>query len=205
MAGGRICAPILIHSIDSEIIIGAGGFAEIRKVIVNIVKRLESENPELRNANSNTAQQRTVKMSLVRKVAAKEKLFFEKQIIFHIGKGSCIFINKYFDPKLDPEAVGIDKSAFEDSLFTEFCQEKSLNYYLAKMSSILSIKYKIFLLYQVVIGLRFLRDYGVVHLDIKPENILVKMGSDSSNVFALAKIIDFGEAYCETSISKSNG
>lgn len=132
-------------------------------------------------------------------------MFFEKQIIFHIGKGSCIFINKYFDPKLDPEAVGIDKSAFEDSLFTEFCQEKSLNYYLAKMSSILSIKYKIFLMYQVVVGLRFLRDYGVVHLDIKPENILIKMGSDSSNVFALAKIIDFGEAYCETSISKSKG
>lgn len=42
MAGGRICTPILVHSIDSEIIIGAGGFAEIRKVVVNIVKRTES-------------------------------------------------------------------------------------------------------------------------------------------------------------------
>ena len=65
------------------------------------------------------------------------------------------------------------------------------------MSSILSIRYKIFLIYQVVIGLRFLRDYGIVHLDIKPENILVKMASNSAaSVFALAKIIDFGEAFC---------
>ena len=35
-----------------------------------------------------------------------------------MGKGSCIFINKYYDVKLDPEAVGIDKATLDDSLFT---------------------------------------------------------------------------------------
>lgn len=36
------------------------------------------------------------------------------------------------------------------------------------MKSILSIKTKIFWLYQISIGLRYLRDFGVVHLDMKP-------------------------------------
>jgi serine/threonine protein kinase len=60
------------------------------------------------------------------------------------------------------------------------------------MHSIISTKTKVFLIYQVSVGLRFLRDNGVVHLDVKPENILIKMASTGSSSFALAKIIDFG-------------
>lgn len=43
---------------------------------------------------------RITRQSLVRKYASKEKLFWEKSVIQHIGKGSCIFINKYYEPKL---------------------------------------------------------------------------------------------------------
>jgi serine/threonine protein kinase len=84
----------------------------------------------------------------------------------------------------------------------DYCQDKSLNNYINKLSSIMSIKIKIFLLYQVTVGLRYLRDSGIVHLDMKPENLLVKMASMSSNNLAIIKIIDFGEAYGEYLISK---
>lgn len=67
----------------------------------------------------------------------------------------------------------------------------------------MSMKVKIFLLYQVSVGLRYLRDFGVVHLDMKPENLLVKMASSViSSAFALVKIIDYGEAYCQLLLSK---
>lgn len=36
------------------------------------------------------------------------------------------------------------------------------------MKPVLSVKSRVFWLYQVSIGLRFLRDLGVVHLDVKP-------------------------------------
>lgn len=110
-----------------------------------------------------------------------------------MGIGSCVFINKYYEPKLDPEAVGIDKGYLDGSLFMEYCQEKSLNNYLNKFNSIMSMKVKIFLLSQAIIGLRCLRDFGVVHLDMKPENLLVKIAASvTSSAFALIKIIDFG-------------
>lgn len=65
------------------------------------------------------------------------------------------------------------------------------------MNSIISVKNKIFWLYQVSVGLRFLRDLGVVHLDMKPENLLIKvMSNGPNNAFTIIKIIDFGEAYC---------
>lgn len=34
-----------------------------------------------------------------------------------MGVGSCVFINKYYEPKLDAEAVGIDKTFLDSSIF----------------------------------------------------------------------------------------
>ena len=121
-----------------------------------------------------------------------------------MGVGSCVFINKYYESKLDAEAVGIDKTFLDSSIFMQYCQEKSLNNYLNKLSSIMSMKIKIFLLSQVTIGLRYLRDFGIVHLDMKPQNLLVKMAATTTtNAFALIKIIDFGQAYGQYLINKS--
>lgn len=55
---------------------------------------------------------------------------------------------------------------------------------------------KLFFLFEVVIALRFLRDNGIVHIDLKPENVLVKIVGDAKqNVHYLIKLIDFGESY----------
>jgi serine/threonine protein kinase len=37
---------------------------------------------------------------------------------------------------------------------------------------------KLFFLYEIIIALRFLRDNKIAHLDLKPQNILVKIVSD---------------------------
>lgn len=80
----------------------------------------------------------------------------------------------------------------DDSIFMEYCPERSLNHYLAKMNSILSIRSKLFILYQICIALRFLRDHGVTHLDVKPENVLVKMATSANSSLVIVKIIDYG-------------
>lgn len=55
---------------------------------------------------------------------------------------------------------------------------------------------KLFFLFEIVIALRFLRDNSIVHIDLKPENVLIKIVGDMrQNVHYLVKIIDFGESY----------
>lgn len=72
--------------------------------------------------------------------------------------------------------------------------ERALNNYLSKMNSVISLKNKIFVLFQVSMGLRYLKDYNTVHLDMKPENILIKVATNlfTGAFFPLVKIIDFG-------------
>ena len=55
---------------------------------------------------------------------------------------------------------------------------------------------KFFLLYQIVVGLRFLRDNHIVHIDLKPQNVLIKIvGDGMMNSHVIVKLIDFGESY----------
>jgi serine/threonine protein kinase len=57
---------------------------------------------------------------------------------------------------------------------------------------------KFFLLYQIVVGLRFLRDNHIVHIDLKPQNVLIKIvGDGMMNSHVLVKLIDFGESYSD--------
>lgn len=52
---------------------------------------------------------------------------------------------------------------------------------------------KIFLLYEIIVALRFLRDHSIVHIDLKPQNILIKIVGDArQSVHYLVKLIDFG-------------
>lgn len=52
------------------------------------------------------------------------------------------------------------------------------------------------LLNRIALGVRFLRDYGVHHNDLKPENVLLKIvGNRANNNFLLTRLIDFGESY----------
>ncbi len=55
---------------------------------------------------------------------------------------------------------------------------------------------KLFFLFMVIVALRFLRDNSIVHIDLKPENLLMKIvGDGKQSVHYLIKLIDFGESY----------
>jgi serine/threonine protein kinase len=102
-----------------------------------------------------------------------------------------MFIHKYYKPVLKEEAKNLD---LENSILMEFCPQRSLNNYLSACEGIISLPIKLYWLYQVSIALRFLRDLGIVHLDLKPDNILIKIYGKSLPYYLL-RLIDFGESY----------
>lgn len=55
-------------------------------------------------------------------------------------------------------------------------------------SETISLCTRLYLLGQVLQGLRFINQYGVVHLDVKETNVIVMRR-------LVCKLVDFGEAY----------
>lgn len=68
--------------------------------------------------------------------------------------------------------------------------------YLSQNRKVVSLDTKIFLFYQLANGLRFLRDQGIVHNDVKPQNVLLKVLTDRSKRMStfIVRLIDFGES-----------
>jgi serine/threonine protein kinase len=64
----------------------------------------------------------------------------------------------------------------------------NLGEYLVSNRVAISLTTKVYLMFMLVQALRCLKDYGVVHLDLKPSNILIYC-----NLYI--KLIDFGESY----------
>ena len=78
----------------------------------------------------------------------------------------------------------------------EYIPESSIDRYLMTKLLFIGNETKLFFLFEIVIALRFLRDNSIVHIDLKPENVLIKIVGDMrQNVHYLVKIIDFGESY----------
>jgi serine/threonine protein kinase len=70
----------------------------------------------------------------------------------------------------------------------DYLRGESLDVYAENSNEVLSFWSKVFLIRNIVNGLRFIVGYKIVHLDLKPSNIIVV--SD-----LLTKIIDFSESY----------
>jgi serine/threonine protein kinase len=67
----------------------------------------------------------------------------------------------------------------------DYCIFRSLNIYKKVNSFMISQLTNLYILAQMVDGLRFLRDMKIIHLDIKPQNMLICRG-------LILKITDFG-------------
>lgn len=70
----------------------------------------------------------------------------------------------------------------------DFIGYPTLAEYVSKNRETMSYQSKIYLGYILAQGLRYLQEYQIAHLDLKPQNIMIckKM---------MVKLIDFGESY----------
>ncbi|CAD8121990.1 unnamed protein product [Paramecium sonneborni] len=75
----------------------------------------------------------------------------------------------------------------QDILLMERYYHSSLDYFKAKQQEVLSLSTRIFIAHSIAMGLRYIHNYGIIHMDIKPANILIAKT-------LMAKITDFGEA-----------
>lgn len=104
----------------------------------------------------------------------------EKNIVTKLKGGCSYFIPKYYrmEAAIDPP----------DTLFMEYLQGEELDFFVLARNETISLWTKVCLLLNLVHGLRYLSNYEIVHLDVKPINVLVCRQ-------LITKIIDYGEAY----------
>lgn len=70
----------------------------------------------------------------------------------------------------------------------DYLNHPTLAEYIAKNKETMSYQTKIYLGYIIAQGLRYLQEYQIAHLDLKPANIMVCKQM-------MVKLIDFGESY----------
>jgi serine/threonine protein kinase len=111
----------------------------------------------------------------------RNRVEHEKNILKQIKGGRAVFFPQYYLSTVENELK-------EDLLSDFLWQELTLDKLAIFRRNSLSLGTKCFILLMLLQGVRYLSMFGIVHLDLKPGNLMV---SNSLNV----KIIDFGESY----------
>jgi serine/threonine protein kinase len=83
-------------------------------------------------------------------------------------------------------------------IITDYIEGMTLDKYIKRVSSNLTINLLIVILYQLIACVKFIHDHGYVHRDIKPENILY---DENSHRF---KLIDFGFTFKKSESDNSS-
>ena len=65
------------------------------------------------------------------------------------------------------------------AIIMEYIKESTVERYMHLRKKYISMMTKAFILYEIVVALRFLRDNSIVHVDLKPQNVLIKIVTDS--------------------------
>ena len=134
----------------------------------------------------------------------------EIEILSKLNENSenCIVIPKYYDSYEDNNDIwlcfekgGISISGLSFNIKGEFEKGERI-YFIQKgifLESLFStISQFKFLIKTILIGINFINEKGIIHSDIKPENILVEyFGNSIDNNFKISsiKIIDYGSAF----------
>ncbi len=118
------------------------------------------------------------------------RLSHELKVLKHIKNGYSIFLPKYY--------IAVNKSSIlSDSIIMDFIPFKSLKDYMKCNSISMSLNTKLYLIFSIAQSLRYIRDFRIVHLDLKPNNIMIFCN-------LLIKLIDFGESYHPEACAESN-
>lgn len=115
--------------------------------------------------------------------ADMNRIEHEKKILALIQDKENPYVAKFYY-SLDV----VDGDDLSKYLFMEYYPNKSLDNFKNAFKNTMSLNTKIYMLLQVAQGLKFLKENQIVHLDLKPANILIQKNY-------IAKITDFGESY----------
>lgn len=96
--------------------------------------------------------------------------------------GKSLFLNRHY--------YSVD---YPDRIFLDYSFNQSMTKYLTSNKRFVSLQTKLFFIYQISISLQFLRDFGIIHNDIKPQNYLTRIMADRrrENTTILLRLIDF--------------
>jgi serine/threonine protein kinase len=111
----------------------------------------------------------------------KSRIAHERFILTRIKNGVSIFLNKYY-------LLAEKDNNFENDLLSDFIDYPNLYDYCQKNKETMSFQTKIYLCIMVAQSLRYLSEYKIAHLDLKPTNIM-------TNRKLTIKLIDFGESF----------
>lgn len=70
----------------------------------------------------------------------------------------------------------------------DYIQNQNLKDYLSLANHSVTLTSKLFLIFSIIQAVRYIRNYDIVHLDLKPSNIMMHLNM-------MIKLIDFGESY----------
>eukprot|EP00331_Platyophrya_macrostoma_P011931 CAMPEP_0176410282 /NCGR_PEP_ID=MMETSP0127-20121128/2971_1 /TAXON_ID=938130 /ORGANISM="Platyophrya macrostoma, Strain WH" /LENGTH=259 /DNA_ID=CAMNT_0017789763 /DNA_START=422 /DNA_END=1198 /DNA_ORIENTATION=- len=112
---------------------------------------------------------------------------------FQLKDSSSQYVAKFYQAdEINKQSVGLNPRA----ILMEYYPHKSLDHFRMKQTG-MSVNTMLWFLIQTANGLRFLKNEGVYHLDIKGSNILVQTN------YTL-RLIDFGESYLKNPHPKLN-
>lgn len=160
--------------------IAEGGTSQvfIAKVMMALVNSADFSRYEGRKKKQATIAVKKMKPTFKERMG--DYLKHEREVVRRLKNTSCVFIPKFYG-----SAHPCDLS---DGVMMEVVMGEDFEAFISLRRLTVSLATKLTLLYNVVLGMRKLRDYQIVHLDMKPANLIVSR-------FLVPKIIDFGEAF----------
>jgi serine/threonine-protein kinase len=76
----------------------------------------------------------------------------------------------------------------------EFIDGVPLDRYVTEQGGILPVRKAAYVIFQLCDALQYAHDSGVIHRDLKPDNVMVEMNPKGSHLTVRVKILDFGIA-----------
>ena len=111
-------------------------------------------------------------------ISGKSRVAHERFILTKIKFGLSMFLPKYY-------ILAEKDNSYENDLLVDYIGHPNLSHYIDKNRATLSFNTNIYFVLMIAQALRYLKEYRIAHLDLKPSNIMTHRRLN-------LKLIDFG-------------